>query len=178
VGDAVGISHTTVSRIELGLAPNSSYATLVMIATVLGLDLPLRVFPSGEPIRDAGQATLLGKLRMRLASDLGWRTEALLRAVGDRRAWDALIGGPGWELPVEAETRLRDVQALLRRTAMKRRDDNRDLVLLLVANTRHNRHVLRLVAPDLVADFPIRGVNALASLARGERPGGSAIVLL
>lgn len=178
VGDAVGLSHTTISRIELGRAPHVSYETLVLIATVLGLDLPLRAFPSGEPIRDAGQVPLLGKLRIRLASALRWRTEVVVRIPGDRRAWDAAIGGTDWEVPVDAESRLRDVQAWIRRTGLKRRDDNRDVVILLVADTRHNRHVLRLVAADLASEYPIRSADALASLSRGEQPAGNAIVLL
>jgi transcriptional regulator with XRE-family HTH domain len=178
VGDAVGISHTTVSRIELGRASQVSYETLVMMATVLGLDLPLRAYPSGEPIRDAGQVLLLVKLRTRLAVSLRWRTEVPLRIPGDRRAWDAAIGGVDWEIPVDAESRLRDVQAWVRREALKRRDDNRDIVILLVADTRHNRHVLRIVAPDLAADYPIQSAAALAALTRGDRPAGSAIVLL
>ena len=178
LGAAVGISHTGVSRIELGRAPHVSYETLVVMATVLGLDLPLRAYPSGEPIRDAGQIPLLGKLRSRLASSLAWRTEVLLRIPGDRRAWDGVIGGAGWEVPVDAEARLHDVQAWNRREALKRRDDNRDVVILLVADTRHNRHVLRLVAADLASEYPVRGADALAALAAGERPAGSAIVLL
>jgi transcriptional regulator with XRE-family HTH domain len=66
VGAAVGISHTEVSRIELGKATRVPYETLVMLATVLGLDLPLRAYPSGEPIWDAAQVALLGRLRSRL----------------------------------------------------------------------------------------------------------------
>jgi transcriptional regulator with XRE-family HTH domain len=79
VGTAVGISHTEVSRIELGKAVRVPYETLVMLATVLGLDLPLRAYPSGEPIRDAAQVALLGRLRSRLHPDLRWRTEVPLR---------------------------------------------------------------------------------------------------
>ncbi len=178
LGAAVGISHTGVSRIELGRAPHVSYETLAVMATVLGLDLPLRVYPSGEPIRDAGQVPLLGRLRSRLPPALTWRTEVPLRIPGDRRAWDGVIGGGDWEVPIDAESRLHDVQAWSRREALKRRDDNRDVVILLVADTRHNRHVLRLVAADLASQYPVRGADALASLAAGERPAGSAIVRL
>jgi len=178
VGAAVGISHTEVSRIELGKATRVPYETLVMLATVLGLDLPLRAYPSGEPIRDVAQVALLGRLRSRLPPNLRWRTEVLLRIPGDRRAWDAFIGGDQWELPVDAESRLHDVQAWTRRAALKRRDDNRDVVILLVADTRHNRRVLRLVSADLVSDYPVRGADALKSLEQGERPTGSAIILL
>jgi transcriptional regulator with XRE-family HTH domain len=178
VGAAVGISHTEVSRIELGKATRVPYETLVMLATVLGLDLPLRAYPSGEPIRDAAQVALLGRLRSRLPPNLRWRTEVPLRIPGDRRAWDAGIGGDAWELPIDAESRFHDVQACLRRTALKQRDDNRDVVILLVADTRHNRRVLRLVSADLVSDYPVRSADALKSLERGERPARSAIILL
>jgi len=50
VGAAAGISHAQVSRIELGRAPNVPFVTLAVIAAVLGLDLPLRTFVSGDPI--------------------------------------------------------------------------------------------------------------------------------
>jgi hypothetical protein len=51
-------------------------------------------------------------------------------------------------------------------------------MILVVADTRHNRHVLRLAKPDLVGDFPVAGTEVLAALARGERPAGSGIVLV
>ena len=96
---------------------------------------------------------------------------------GDRRAWDGEVGGIGWRLPVDAETRIRDVQALSRRAALKRRDDGNPTVLLLVADTRHNRRVLRLVADDLAAAFLLPGVAVLAALRAGVAPSASAIVL-
>jgi transcriptional regulator with XRE-family HTH domain len=178
VGAAAGISHAQVSRIELGRAPNVSFVTLSVIAAVLGLDLPLRTFVSGDPIRDVAQVTLLARLRAAIPSRLTWRSEVPLALPGDRRAWDGEIGGNGWRLPVDAETRLRDVQALSRRAALKRRDDGNPTVLLLVADTRHNRRALRLAAADLAAAFPLRGPAALAALRDGKRPAASAIVLL
>ena len=178
VAAAVGISHAEVSRIEHGLARWVPYETLAVIAAVLGLDLPLRTHPSGEPIRDVAQLVLLGKLRSLLPIVLRWLTEVPLRVPRDRRAWDAVIEGRGWRVPVEAESHLRDVQALSRRIALKQRDDESEVVILLVADTRHNRHVLRLAALDLVAAFPTPGRLALAALSNGERTPGSAIVLL
>lgn len=176
LGAAVGISHTEVSRIELGKAPRVPYETLVVMASVLGLDLPLRAYP--YPIRDAAQLGLLAKLRSRLAPGLTWRTEVPLRIPGDQRAWDGAIGGNGWQVRIDAESRLHDIQACSRRTALKRRDDGQDVVLLLVADTRHNRRALRLAAADLAGDFPFSGSLALAALARGECPPGSAVVML
>ena len=79
----------------------------------------LRAYPAGDPIRDAGHTRLLDRLRRDLASGLQWRSEVPLPIEGDLRAWDAVIGGPGWRLMVEAETLIDDVQALERRLALE-----------------------------------------------------------
>jgi transcriptional regulator with XRE-family HTH domain len=178
LGAAVGLSTSEVSRIEHGQARYAPFERLVLMAAALGLDLPLRTYPAGEPIRDAAQLALLARLRALLPPTLGWRTEVPLNIPGDRRAWDAVIEGRGWRLPIDAETRLRDVQALSRRIALKRCDDESEIVILLVADTRHNRHVLRLAGPGLATDFPTPGRAALAALGLAERPAGSSIVLL
>ena len=178
VAGAAGISQAELSRIERGAAPWIAYETLVLIAAILGLDLPLRAFPVGSPIRDVAQLQLLARFRALLPTGLTWRTEVPLRAERDLRAWDAVVGGPGWRMPIDAETRLHDVQALARRTALKRRDDDAELMILLVADTRHNRQVMRLAKPDLVADFPAQGRSMLAALSSGERPPAAAIVFL
>jgi hypothetical protein len=144
----------------------------------VGLDLPLRAFPAGEPIRDRAQLALLDRLRIRLGPGLTWRTEVPIDRHGDQRAWDAAIGGPGWTVAVDAETRLYDVQALSRRVALKRRDSRTDVVVLLIASTRHNRSALRLARADLAADFPLDGTAVLAALAASRQPPASGIVLL
>jgi hypothetical protein len=61
---------------------------------------------------------------------------------------------------------------------MKRRDDGSNSMVLLVADTRHNRLALKLAAPDLAAAFPVSGRAILRSLADGLRPAGSGVVLL
>lgn len=134
---AVGISSSEISRIERGESHHVAYETLVAIGAALGLDVPLRVYPNGDAVRDAAQLALLARFRMLMPADLRHRTEVPLGIPGDRRAWDDVIDGPGWSLPVEAETRLRDVQALHRKIALKCRDAGVDRVLLLVADTRH-----------------------------------------
>ena len=178
VGDVVGVSHTEISRIERGLALRVPYQTLVLVGAALGLDVPLRAYPNGDRIRDGAQVALLARLRSMLPASVSWRTEVPIRQPGDRRAWDAVTSGPDWRVPIDAESRLRDVQALSRTKALKRRDDASELMILLVSDTRHNRTVLRLARPDLVADFPVRSSEALRDLAAGTRPSGSAIILL
>jgi transcriptional regulator with XRE-family HTH domain len=174
----VGISASEISRIERGQSPHVAYETLVAIGAALGLDLPLRAYPNGDAVRDAASLALLARFRALLPAGLRHRTEVPLGIPGDRRAWDDVVDGPGWSLPVEAETRLRDVQALHRKLSLKCRDGKVDRMLLLVADTRHNRHVLRLAAAEFDAAFPVRGRDALAALRAGRCPDGSAVVLL
>jgi transcriptional regulator with XRE-family HTH domain len=175
LGAIVGRSHTQIGRIERGEAPQVPYETLVMIGVALGLDIPLRAYPSGDPVRDAGQLALLVRFRSRISPNLRHRTEVPIGLQGDLRAWDEVLLGPGWSIPVEAETRIRDTQALRRKLALKLGDSGFDRMILLIADTRHNRHVLRIAAAEFGEAFPTSGRDALASLRRGERPSGSAI---
>jgi hypothetical protein len=79
---------------------------------------------------------------------------------------------------VEAETRLRDVQALLRRVAAKRRDGAADRLVLVVADTRTNREVVRVAQPEFVAAFPADARTAWSALAAGLPPPGDSLILV
>src|SRR5436190_13184712 len=178
VSALVGISSAEVSRIEHGRAPRVPYRNLALIASVLGLDLPLRAFPNGARVRDAGQLRLLAAFRAILPAGIRYRSEVPIGSDGDLRAWDAVIDGRGWSLPVEGETHIRDSQALRRRLALKCRDGGVDRMVLVVADTRHNRHVLRVAADEFAEAFPVPGRRAVASLRMGDPPSGSSIVLV
>ena len=178
LGSLVGISHSQISRIERGLLRRVPYETIAILGATLGLDVPLRAFPNGDPVRDAGQLALLKRFRALLPAGLRHRMEVPIGPPGDLRAWDDVIGGPGWTLPVEAESRIHDVQALQRKLTLKCRDAGVDRMLLVVADTRHNRHVLRLAADDFGAAFPLRGHEALADLRAGRRPSASSVLLV
>lgn len=154
VGRAVGMSAAQISRIERACLALLALEDLAGIAAVLGFDLSIRMFPVGDPIRDAAQQALLERLRIRLHPSLAWRAEVPLPIIGDRRAWDAVIRGPGFAVGVEAETRLHDMQALARRLALKRRDGGTDAVILLVADTRHNREALAASRESMRVDLP------------------------
>ncbi len=147
-----------------------------MISTALGLDLRIGLFPTGSPVRDAGQLALLERLRPRVASILRWRAEVPVPITGDLRSADVVIDGPDVDVMVEAETRLNDLQALERRVRLKQRDLGARRVLLLVADTRHDRAVLA-AHPGVVARFPISPRSCLAALGAGRDPGGDGIVL-
>lgn len=177
VARAAGISHASLSRIERGVAPSLPLTRLDVLAAVLGNRLSVRLYPAGLPLRDAGQLRLLERLRTNLSPALAWRTEVPIPIPGDFRAWDASLGGSSWTAFVDAETRIRDVQALERRTALKRRDTGTDRVILLIADTRANRAVLRSLGGPLV-DGALPGSVILAALRAGRDPGGSGVILL
>jgi transcriptional regulator with XRE-family HTH domain len=177
---AAGVPQTRLSRIERHMQPSASLRDLACILTVLGLELSARAYPGGTPIRDAAQRALLDRLRARSASTLRWRFEVPIPIPGDQRAWDATIEeSGGTRVAVEAETRLRDLQALQRRVALKFRDDpSVTAVVLLVSETRANRRVIRDQPTALAADFPEGARSILGALAEGQLPKGSGLVLM
>lgn len=178
VARAAATSPATVSRIERGRVSEGSILLAARIAAAVGLDLSLKLYPAGQPVRDAAHLRLLGSLRARLASSLSMRSEVPLSSPSDRRAWDAVIKGVDWRCGVEAETGPRDVQAVTRRSRLKARDDGVDHLILLLSDTVQSRRFLAAGADALLAEFPIPGELALARLAAGESPGGDAIVVL
>ena len=176
IAEATGISAPVGSRIERGVLESVTFEQVTRMGVAVGLDLAARLYPAGEPIRDAAHAALIGRLKARLHPSLILLTEVPLPMAGDRRAWDAVIRGPGWHMPAEAETRPRDMQALDRRIALKLRDGGFENVLLVLLDSAANRRLVRSAA--IPARFVVDGRSALARLAEGRDPGGSAVVLL
>jgi transcriptional regulator with XRE-family HTH domain len=104
VGRAVGVSIATASRLERGVLEHVDVMLLARMCAVVGLDLSVKAYPGGEPIRDSAQLALLRDFRALLHPSVDWATEVPLPGIGDPRAWDALIRGAGWRSGVEAET--------------------------------------------------------------------------
>ncbi len=175
---SIGRSSSAWSRLERGEAQHLPLLDLFRAARVVGLDVGVRAHPGGQPLRDHAHLVLLERLRSRLGPGCRWHTEVAFPIPGDKRAWDALLWLAGVRVGIEAETRVRDAQALQRRLTLKRRDGQVDHLILLLADTRHHRLFLRAVGEGFLADFPVPGATALACLERGQDPGGSAIVLL
>jgi transcriptional regulator with XRE-family HTH domain len=181
VGRTSGLSPSQVGRIERGVLATVSVEQLARVGAAVGLDVRVRTYPGPDPLLDAAQVALLGRLRRRMHPELSFRTEVVLPIVGDQRAWDAVIGGlrgANGQLPLDADTRLVDGQAQLRRIKLKLRDSGFDSVLWVLAETHANRAALVAAASTIRADFPIPPRRALAALAVGEHPGGSALVLI
>jgi transcriptional regulator with XRE-family HTH domain len=181
VGRAIGSSHARVGRFERGEVAFPDLAFLSAYCAVLGLDLVVRAYPAGDPIRDRAQLNLLQRMRVRVDPVVRWRTEVPLGIEGDLRAWDAEVTGGAlgpWRARIEAETRIVDAQALERRLNLKARDDPAGHVILLVLDTRANRSALHAMREGMRDRFPLDSRAILAALREGRDPGASGIVVL
>ena len=147
------------------------------ISAVVGHELAASLYPSGDAVRDRGHLALLGRLRARMPATLRWRVEVPVPISGDMRSGDALVGLPEGDILIEAETRVDDIQAVVRKAASKARDLGANRTILLLADTRHHRRLLQ-DHPELLERFPIGTRACLAALVRASDPGGDCLVLL
>lgn len=177
LGDLVKLSHSTIGRMERGDVRRLTIERVAQVSAVLGLELRVTFFPAGSPVRDKGHLALIKRLRLRVSRSLRWRTEVPTPINGDLRAADVVIDRAEFGILVEAETRLSDVQALERRVRTKQRDMRLARVILLIADTRHNRSVLD-AHPELAEQFPVSTRVCMLALRDGRDPGGDAIVLI
>jgi transcriptional regulator with XRE-family HTH domain len=171
------IGQARLARAESGDPATLTIDLLARLAPVLGLQLAANLYPDGDPARDRAHLALLARFRARLSTGLRWRTEVPMPNVGDRRSGDGMIDGVDWDALVEAETVLTDLQLVERKAAAKQRDLAARRLILLVADTRRNREVIRL-HPELRERFPIDTRTCLTRLGGGRDPGGDCLVVL
>ena len=150
LGAAVGVSRATVSRYETGRYTDASAMLLARVLRVLGQEMRFLAVPVGSALRDAGHVKLLKRLIDHIRHPLAYLTDAPLPNPGDRRAWDVLLRLGPRRMGIDAETRLYDLQDVVRRLHSKRRDGMVDGVVLVLADIRHNRELL----PALEAMLP------------------------
>jgi transcriptional regulator with XRE-family HTH domain len=180
VANAARVSRSTYSRVERGKSPALTLVMAARVGAVLGLDVTIRAYPAGDPIRDAGHAKRIDHLRGHVGSPLRGRIEVPLPRRPDRpelRRWDLLVQGGGERTGFELESRLYDAQAQLGRWNLKRRDDPVDHFVLVLADTRRNREVLELY-PGLFADLPrLMPATLMATLRAGRHPPTGLVLL-
>ncbi len=198
------ISELNVQRAELGLSQNAVAAAAATsrsalsrllaadladvgliqvseVASVLGLELSVGLHPGGDPIRDCGQQAL-GK-RFDAIPGPAWRNsaEVLLPNPGDRRSWDRLLrltGDITQIVGADLETRIRDIQALVRRTRERERDGRVDAILLVLADSATNRRLVAQLRDALGPEYATSPRRLLVALREGRRLAGSGVVLI
>jgi transcriptional regulator with XRE-family HTH domain len=177
-GSAAGMSHTQFGRIERGELTGLTIDQAARAAAAIGLRLTLRTYPDGDPARDAAHLGLIERFRRRLPPGTVWRTEVPMPIPGDRRAWDGAAILLGRTAGCEMEMRLGDMQALERHIALKQRDSGVDVVVLVIADTKHNRRMLELHRDELRTLLPLDSRQVLDAFRRGELPERSGIVIV
>lgn len=178
-GRRAGMSPSQFGRIERAVIRRPTCDQVCRAARAVGLEASLRLFPSGVPVRDAGQLAVLGRFEPLLARPLFMRREVGLPLPHDQRAWDGRISGGDRPASVEGEARLHDTQAVARRIDLKQRDDpDAGIVILVVARTAHNRRILAEHREALRRQFPLDGAAIARDLRAGRIPKASGIIVL
>ncbi|HUR16282.1 MAG TPA: helix-turn-helix transcriptional regulator [Candidatus Limnocylindrales bacterium] len=180
LAESLGYSRSQLWRLESERI-DPTVRQLSEIASVLGLEVSVGLHELGDPIRDRGQQAL-GK-RFDVIPGPAWRNtaEVLLPNPGDRRSWDRLLRLTTTEPQIvgaDLETRIRDIQALVRRTRERERDGHVDAVLLVLSDSATNRRLvdeLRMALGPAYATSPRRN---LAALREGRRLPGSGLILV
>jgi transcriptional regulator with XRE-family HTH domain len=179
VARAAAISTSELSRIELGRTAALQFETVAAVGAVLGLDVVLRAYPGDHVLADEPQVRLLRAFRERLGPDWTWRFETKV-APGDQRTWDASGSHRrgGVAIVVDAETRVRDFQAVMRRVGAKREAPGSSRTILLIADTRTNRAAIAAARDELAAEFPMNMRATLRALRAGREPGADGLIVL
>jgi len=169
------LSQATVSRIERG-ATAASVDDLAALASVVGLDLVVKLYPGGSPVRDAAHVRIMSRLKALLPAAMRLAAEVPIPIPGDQRAVDAMVVDPPLRVGFELESRLLVAQGLARRVALKQRDARLARMVLVVPDTPANRAAAASGQATLDAGFPVGHRATLAALRAGELPKGNGIL--
>lgn len=171
---AVGVSASTISRIELGRILPVQVGTIMEISRVLGAVLELDVRWQGEGLdrlMDSAHADLVEEVVRRLRAT-GWETavEASFAIAGERGSVDILAfhSETGWLLVIEVKSAVPDLQGTLhgldrkarlgRSIAAQRGWRVRGVArLLVIGDTRTNRRRLAGHGATMAAVLPASG---------------------
>src|SRR4051812_40234815 len=179
LGSMIGWSQATVSAFEHLVAIDSiRFSDVAALASILGFELGANLYPAGEPIRDKGHQALIGRFRAVLAPVWRVAAEVPLPRPGDRRAWDLLLRIRGQLVGVEAETRLRDTQAFVRRIRERELEGGADVIVIVLAESAVNRRLLAQLLEALGPSYATPPRAILRALRTGQALPGSGVVFV
>ena len=179
VGRALGWSHARVGRIERAQSERVTLDDVALVAACVGLSFSGRLYPAAGRLRDAAQLSMINRYRELVAAG-SWvtRIESPVGPPGDQRAFDLLLVRGSLHVAHEFISRLRDVQAQVRRLTLKQADADEARLILVIAATHANRRAVAEAGGALEASFPLGTRAILAALRAGNDPGGNGIVFL
>jgi transcriptional regulator with XRE-family HTH domain len=178
MGAFLGCSRQLIGAIEGDQLEDIGCIQLARLAAAVGLDVTIRAYPAGSPLRDAEHVRLLERFRALLGNAWTWQTESPVSTdPRDRRAIDALLLRHEHRVGVEGITRLVDAQGQTRSILLKQAAAGLDRMVLVLADTRHNRNALVEGAPTLQPAFPLPQRALMRELTAGRLPPANGIVL-
>lgn len=174
-------SQSSVSR-RISSPTSVTLVGLSEMAAVLGMELSVRLYPVGDPIRDKGHQALGRRFDALIGPAWSSTAEALLPGQGGLRAWDRLlrlIGAAERHLVgVDLETRIRDVQELVRRTRLRERDGGVDHIVIVLSDSATNRRLVDQLRDALGSDYGTSPRQIMSALREGRPLPGSAVILV
>lgn len=176
--EGLPISVSKLARWEDGRPPYPDLYEAVLVARLLGQDLGARLYPAGDALRDTSHLQVERRFLALVGAHVPRKLEAVIPGPGDLRAWDVLLVLGSVRAGVAVETRLRDVQALLRREHAKMRDSGVQRLLLVLLNSSTNRRAVREAGEVLRTALPLDGRTILPALRVGRDPGGNGILFV
>jgi transcriptional regulator with XRE-family HTH domain len=179
IAEALKCSRQLVTALEAGHHKDVGLTALSRYAASVGLELSIKLYPAATVLRDIGQVRLLNRFRTLIGDGWSWRTEVpVTRDAREIRAIDAVIAQGIAHVGIEAVTRLVDSQGQVRPIMLKQQASGLDCMILLLADTRHNRAAVGLAGDLLLTEFPLRARELLADLREGRRPSANGLLLV
>jgi hypothetical protein len=178
VAEEAGWSQSELHRLEHFELASVSIVRLAEIGAVLGLDMSADFHLVGGGLRDRGQQALLARFAAVVHASYSRNREVPFPSVGDRRSWDMVLRLGRQLIGVEAETRVQDIQQLVRRVRQCDRDGGMDEILLVLSNSAHNRALVEELRVALGDRFATRPRELLSALRAGNPLPGSGVILL
>ena len=176
VAGEVGWSESRYRRFEAGEIA-ITIGDVAVVASVLGLKLGAGLHPVGDGLVDRGHRALLGRFRAMLSEKWQVVAEVPLAIAGDQRSWDLLLRIPGQLVGVEAETRVRDEQALTRRVRLRERDGGADVILVVLSDSAHNRGLAHGLRRTLGPGYLTSSRRIMSALRSGRPVPGPGVIL-
>jgi transcriptional regulator with XRE-family HTH domain len=174
----IGWPQTRYSLFERGVRP-TSVEDLCVVAAILGLRPKFELYRAEEGARDQGHSRLMARFRELLAAAWTATREAPFPTLGDLRSWDILIRlGTVYRVGVEAETRLRDIQELVRRIRQRELHGGVDHILIVLSDSQHNRRYADELRTTLGPDYATSRGELVAALKAGQPLPGSGVLLV
>lgn len=176
----VELTQAYMSLFERNELSDLGLIRLAEVASILGLEPALSLHPIGPPLRDKGHEALIKRFLNILSSAWKVTREVPFPNEGDPRWWDALLKleTDPTLVGLEAETRIRDLQALTRRMRGRAKDGGADAIVIALSDTRTNREIVSDFRAALGPEFAGSPAAIVRALQEGVRPPGSGVLLL